>query len=247
MYKVKRVLVMLMMVVAMIFVLAGCVAVRDSIPIMGENADGTQVIVSHATRTRFYALSKAAEKLDLWEVSSDAGVKMKGSDSSSDGTASVAMFERGFELAAARYGLAAPGAGKAAQGQPDVSGDDGVQTISQIVRKPLELRTVASGEGAKIQVIILGNRSTCGYCSALWAGLDAAALSAALCEASVIDADASANPGDYAKYKPDGPFSYPLVVVYENGTRKGQFVARGYSQGRLVSEIRALAPSCASQ
>lgn len=241
MYKVKRVLVMLMMVVAMIFVLAGCVAVRDSIPIMGENADGTQVIVSHATRTRLYALSKAAEKLDLWEVSSDAGVKMKGSDSSSDGTASVAMFERGFELAAARYGLAAPGAGKAAQSQPDV------QTISQIVRMPLELRTVASGEGAKIQVIIVGNRSTCGYCSALWAGLDAAALSAALCEASVIDADASANPGDYAKYKPDGPFSYPLVVVYENGTRKGQFVARGYSQGRLVSEIRALAPSCASQ
>ena len=61
-------------------VLSGCVGMRDSIPIMGESEDGKQVVIAHATRTRLYALSKAAEKIELWQVSSDKGVTMKGSD-----------------------------------------------------------------------------------------------------------------------------------------------------------------------
>lgn len=107
----KKRTVEVVMMAAMAVAISGCVAVRDSIPIMGENTDGTKVIVANATRTRFYALSKAAEKIELWQVSSDKGVAMKGSDSSSDGTAIIAALERGLELgaqvAASRLGASA--------------------------------------------------------------------------------------------------------------------------------------------
>ena len=82
-------------------VLSGCVGMRDSIPIMGESEDGKQVVIAHATRTRLYALSKAAEKIELWQVSSDKGVTMKGSDANSDSTSLVQVLERGIEIGSA--------------------------------------------------------------------------------------------------------------------------------------------------
>jgi hypothetical protein len=95
-----------------------------------------------------------------------------------------------------------------------------------------------SGDG--ISVVVLGNRSTCGYCQALWGGLDVAALSAALCGANVIDADAQAAPDTYAKLRPQGAFSYPLVLVYEAGQLKGQFSGRGLTQAALAGQVKAL-------
>ena len=95
-----------------------------------------------------------------------------------------------------------------------------------------------SGDG--ISVVVLGNRSTCGYCQSLWGGLDVAALSAALCEANVIDADAQAAPDTYAKLRPQGAFSYPLVLVYEAGQLQGQFSGRGLKQAALVEKVKAM-------
>lgn len=91
----------LLAVLAVGMIISGCVGIRDSIPIMGESEDGTKVVIAQATRTRLYALSKAAEKIELWSVSSDKGVTMKGSDSSSDGTALVPVLEKGMEIGAA--------------------------------------------------------------------------------------------------------------------------------------------------
>ncbi len=95
-----------------------------------------------------------------------------------------------------------------------------------------------SGDG--ISVVVLGNRSTCGYCQSLWGGLDVAALSAALCGANVIDADAQAAPDTYAKLRPQGAFSYPLVLVYEGGQLKGQFSGRGLTQAALAEKVKAM-------
>ncbi|MFA7121540.1 MAG: hypothetical protein WC277_08650, partial [Bacilli bacterium] len=95
-----------------------------------------------------------------------------------------------------------------------------------------------SGDG--ISVVVLGNRSTCGYCQSLWGGLDVAALSAALCGANVIDADAQAAPDTYAKLRPQGAFSYPLVLVYEAGQLQGQFSGRGLTQAALVEKVKAM-------
>jgi len=81
--------------------MSGCVGMRDSIPIMGESEDGTQVVVANATRTRFYALSKAAEKIELWQVNSEKGVTMKGSDANSDSTAAIEILEKGMQIGAA--------------------------------------------------------------------------------------------------------------------------------------------------
>ena len=95
-----------------------------------------------------------------------------------------------------------------------------------------------SGDG--ISVVVLGNRSTCGYCQSLWGGLDVAALSAALCGANVIDADAQAAPETYAKLRPQGAFSYPLVLVYEGGQLKGQFSGRGLTQAALAEKVKSM-------
>lgn len=95
-----------------------------------------------------------------------------------------------------------------------------------------------SGDG--ISVVILGNRETCGYCKSLWGGLDVASLSASLCGANVIDADAQAAPDTYAKLRPQGAFSYPLVLVYEAGQLKGQFSGRGLTQAALVEKVKSL-------
>lgn len=174
MHKVKRVLVMLMMVLAMIFVLAGCVAVRDSIPIMGENADGSQVIVSHATRTRLYALSKAAEKLDLWEVSSDDGVKMKGASSDSDGTAMVQALRDGIALGR-----------EVASGRSAGAGDAVIAYAPAAQSAPTSNRTIASGLiGEKISqakasgmpLVVVAGSPDCSYCVQFESQLAASAL-----------------------------------------------------------------------
>lgn len=89
----------------------GCVAIRDSIPIMGESADGTHV-VAYATRTRGYFWAKAAEKIELWSVNSADGVTMTGSSADSDSTASIQMGREGIALAQRALG------GPAAQAPP---------------------------------------------------------------------------------------------------------------------------------
>lgn len=95
-----------------------------------------------------------------------------------------------------------------------------------------------AGDG--VSVVILGNRSTCGYCQTLWSGLDVNEVSSALCGANVIDADAASAPQTYAALRPQGSFSYPLVLVYEGGQLKGQFSGRGLTQAALIEKAKSL-------
>ena len=244
----KKRTVEVVMMAAMAVAISGCVGVRDSIPIMGENTDGTKVIVANATRTRFYALSKAAEKIELWQVSSDKGVTMKGSDSSSDGTAIIAALERGLELgaqvAASRLGASATPqlVTTVAPSSPAVAVPDSYTFAAATTGggSAVSATVPATISGDGISVVVLGNRSTCGYCQSLWGGLDVAALSAALCGANVIDADAQAAPDTYAKLRPQGAFSYPLVLVYEGGQLKGQFSGRGLTQAALAEKVKSM-------
>lgn len=114
------------------------------------------------------------------------------------------------------------------------------QSISEIVRGPSVDRSAVSGVGGAT-VAIVGNRETCAYCRTLWAGLDAAALSDAVCGAAVIDADATANPVEYQARRPSGAFGYPLIRVYgADGKLAGEFSGRGLTQSSIVARVNTL-------
>lgn len=116
----------------------------------------------------------------------------------------------------------------------------GAQSISEIVRGPSGDRSAVSGVGGAT-VAIIGNRKTCAYCRTLWAGIDAAALSDAVCGAAVIDADATANASEYAKYKPSGAFAYPLIRVYgADGKLAGEFSGRALTQAAIIDKVKTL-------
>lgn len=104
-----------------------------------------------------------------------------------------------------------------------------------------------AGTNSAVTVVILGDRASCSLCRSLWSYLDAAALSASLCGASVVDADRTDAPTEFGKYRPSSGFSYPLVRVYENGSFKGEFVARKMDQASITAKAKALAPSCSSE
>jgi hypothetical protein len=109
-----------------------------------------------------------------------------------------------------------------------------------------EAQTVA-GTNSAVTVVILGDRASCSLCRSLWSYLDAAALSASLCGASVVDADRTDAPAAFGKYRPSSGFSYPLVRVYGGSALKGEFVARGLDQASFTAKAKALAPSCPSE
>lgn len=107
-------------------------------------------------------------------------------------------------------------------------------------------RSVIAGEGVPL-IAILGNRSTCPQCRALWANLDPGAMATELCGTSIVDADKSENAAAYTSFRPKGGFSYPLVVVYAaDGTLTGKFSAAGMSQAQLVDKVKSLVPACAA-
>ena len=145
------------------------------------------------------------------------------------------LFAQGVQAGMAAYGMrAAPAAGGAGAFAP----------VSAPVSAPL---SAVSGDGYGF-VAVLGNRATCSLCRSLWAKLDAAALSERLCGAGVIDADATANASEYAKYKPDGPFAYPLVRVFgADGKPVGQFSARGLSADGVAAAALKLMPGCGQE
>lgn len=114
------------------------------------------------------------------------------------------------------------------------------QSISAIVRGPSVDRSAVSGVGGAT-VAIIGNRETCAYCRTLWAGIDAAALSDAVCGAAVIDADATANPEAYQARRPSGAFAYPLIRVYgADGKLAGEFSGRGKTQETIAARVKTL-------
>ena len=108
-------------------------------------------------------------------------------------------------------------------------------------------KSVVTAEGVPT-VAILGNRATCSRCSTLWGKLDAAALSESLCGASIIDADKTDNPAEYARLRPKTAFNYPLALVYTgDGKLAGQFGAAGMTQDALAERVRAMVPECVTK
>lgn len=66
-----------------------------------------------------------------------------------------------------------------------------------------------------------------------------------MCGASIIDADKTDNPGEYARLRPKTAFAYPLALVYTGaGKLAGQFSANGLSQAAVAEKVRALVPEC---
>lgn len=187
----------------------------------------------------------AAEGLFADGTASDLGAGVKTASASQtstgiDGTlAGLGTVLQGMAqfMAAAQGAVIAGNGTQSASVAPEAGG---AQSISEIVRGPSVDRSAVSGVGGAT-VAIIGNRRTCAYCRTLWANIDAAALSAAVCGAAVIDADATANAAEYAKYKPDGPFAYPLIRVYgADGKLAGEFSGRGLTQAAIIANVKTL-------
>ena len=104
------------------------------------------------------------------------------------------------------------------------------QSISAIVRGPSGVRSAVSGVGGAT-VAIIGNRETCAYCRTLWAGLDAAALSDAVCGAAVIDADAAANPDGISGASAVRGIRVPSDPRLRRGRQTGRRVQRARLAG----------------
>lgn len=174
-----------------------------------------------------------------------AGVKTASASQAStgiDGTlAGLGTVLNGMAQFMAAYGMrAAPAAGNGTQSASVAPEAGPVQSISDIVRGPSGVRSAVSGVGGAT-VAIIGNRETCAYCRTLWAGIDAAALSDAVCGAAVIDADATANPVEYQARRPSGAFAYPLIRVYgADGKLAGEFSGRGLAQAAIVARVNTL-------
>lgn len=114
------------------------------------------------------------------------------------------------------------------------SGGSSAPAIGNTGKPP---KTVVHGEGGAT-IAILGNRTTCSYCRALWAKIDTEVLAEQL-GMSVIDADANDAPTDYAKYRPKERFNYPLIVVLDaNGVVVNSFVARNMSQEQIINKLK---------
>jgi hypothetical protein len=172
-----------------------------------------------------------------------AGVKTASASQTStgiDGTlAGLGTVLQGMaQFMAASHGPVAAGNGTQSASVASEAGS--AQSISEIVRGPSGDRSAVSGVGGAT-VAIIGNRETCAYCRTLWAGIDAAALSDAVCGAAVIDADAAVNPEEYKARRPSGAFAYPLIRVYgADGKLAGEFSGRGLSQAAIVARVNTL-------
>ena len=158
------------------------------------------------------------------------------------------LFAQGVQAGMAAYGMrAAPAAGGAGAAARPAAGTRDPPVYAPAAAPVSAPLSAVSGDGYGF-VAVLGNRATCPLCRSLWAGLDAAALSERLCGAGVIDADATANASEYAKYKPDGPFAYPLVRVFgADGKPVGQFSARGLSADGVAAAAIKLMPGCGQE
>ena len=125
---------------------------------------------------------------------------------------------------------------------PEETGDTATASATAVTASAP--RSVICAEGGPT-VAILGNRATCSRCRALWSALDANALAESLCSTSIIDADKTDNPSEYAARRPAEAFEYPLIRVYKpDGSLAGQFSGSGLTQAQLVDKVKALVPTC---
>ena len=115
--------------------------------------------------------------------------------------------------------------------------DTATQTANYPVIVPVSGKAVA---------VYLGNESNCSYCKKLVALNPEPYVEAKLPKVDWITADKNGDPLNYAKYRPNTGFSYPLIRVYDaTGVFKGDFVARSMTLDAIVTKIESICPSCA--
>ena len=150
------------------------------------------------------------------------------------------------QLMAASQGVKLPASASASapvvSAAPEETGETATATAQAVTASAP--RSVICAEGGPT-VAILGNRATCSRCRKLWSGLDANTLAESLCSASIIDADKTDNPSEYAARRPAEAFEYPLVRVYKpDGQLAGQFSGVGMTQDAIVAKVKTLIPTC---
>ena len=110
--------------------------------------------------------------------------------------------------------------------------------------------TVSAADVApgKIAVVVIGDRSKCGLCRALWQPGFEATVESRLLSVDVIDADLRDGPGLYSKYRPKGSFGYPFTQVFGlDGKLIGSFEARGMNVEQFTAKIAEICPDCAAK
>lgn len=234
---------------AVVGMVAGCFT--KAVAYTKTNPDGSKESRVSIVGTGDKASQIAAEGLFADGASDDLGAGVKSAKASQESTgiqgtlAGMGTLLNGMAqfMAASQSVPAARAAAAAVQPTPAVSPNAGATVYAPVISdggSAVSATVPATINGDGISVVILGNRSTCSLCQSLWGGLDVTAMSAALCGANVIDADAQAAPDTYAKLRPQGAFSYPLVLVYEAGQLKGQFSGRGFTQAALVDKVKSM-------
>jgi len=240
--KTMKKLISVAAVLAAVGMVAGCFTSATAYT-ETKHADGS-VTVSRVNviGTGDKASEIAAEGLFADGTADDLGAGVKTASASQtstgiDGTlAGLGTVLQGM----AQFMAAAHVAGNGTQSASVAPEAGGAKSISAIVRGPSGVRSAVSGVGGAT-VAIIGNRETCAYCRTLWAGIDAAALSDAVCGAAVIDADATANPEEYQARRPSGAFAYPLIRVYgADGKLAGEFSGRGLTQAAIIAKVKTL-------
>lgn len=226
----------LVLLLAFGWMLTGCATTYNSTPIMSESNGET--VVANAVNIKIGFGSKEATSIGAYKLSADGGLSINNLDSKSDSSQVLLQaITLGTQLG--RGYLAAQGIAVPAS---DASQEPTTAIVPEVLPIASTLKSAISGEGVPI-VAILGNRATCSRCVTLWGNLDADALSESLCGASVIDADKTDNPVEYARLRPKEAFAYPLVVVFNaDGTRAGQFDARGMTQAQVAEKVKAISP-----
>ena len=240
--KTMKKLMMLASVAAVAGMVAGCFTSATAYT-ETKHADGSVTVSKvKVLGTGDKASQIASEGLFADGTAEDLGAGVK--------TASASQTSTGIDGTLAGLGTVLQGmaqfmaashiAGNGTQSASVASEAGGAQSISAIVRGPSGVRSAVSGVGGAT-VAIIGNRETCAYCRTLWAGIDAAALSDAVCGAAVIDADATANPEEYQARRPSGAFAYPLIRVYgADGKLAGEFSGRGLTQAAIIAKVKTL-------
>ena len=131
---------------------------------------------------------------------------------------------------------------KTATSVPIVSQDTSGPSAEATIAKN---NTVMLGVPSTSEIVILGNKSTCSLCRALWGKLDVTALSAAT-GASVIDADEIANPSAYKERRISGTdWTWPFVRIYSDGKVVSEFSGRGLTQETLLAKACEALGTCA--
>jgi hypothetical protein len=118
-----------------------------------------------------------------------------------------------------------------------------VKPVSRVAPPPIV--SAADAVSGKYAVVVIGDRSKCGLCRALWQQGFETDVEKASPNVDVVDADLRDGKALYDKYRPKGSFVYPLAQVFGvDGKLLGSFVARGLTVQGFCAKVAEICPEC---